>query len=81
MLYISISLVICVGLIVWRGINVTVNNKIIYPEVEEAPVTSDMYDADGEIKADFKGKEQEMREFLQDINSFMVGDDREIEND
>lgn len=79
MLFIAIALVLCVGLIVWRGINFTVTTHVVYPEVEEAPVTADMYDSDGDIVAEFKGKEQEMREFLQDINSFMVGDDTEIE--
>lgn len=81
MLFISIALVICVGLIVWRGVNFSVKVHYNYPESEKPDETADMYDSDGDIKADFRGKEQEMREFLQDINSFMVGNDMEIEED
>ena len=78
MLYFSIALVISVALVVFSGIDISIKHEYVSPEVEPPKVTGDIYGEDGDIKSEFDGKESSMDAFIQDVNTLMTGDDKEI---
>lgn len=77
MLFISIAILLSVVAITLFGININVTTSTVYPEAKEVKA-DDIFDKEGDIKAEFEGQQVTMDEYIQSINSLMVDDDREI---